>query len=104
MIKPDDILGDIEEEKEGPKGLEESESQLLNMGQDQLSESGSSLYECDHELQTIENPHVTDQIVKLTDNFRMAYKDVKESQMLREPPLNALTIEKIRTLIKNGRR
>ena len=50
MIKPDDILGGIEEEKEGPKGLEESESQLLNIGQDQLSESGSSLYECDQEL------------------------------------------------------
>lgn len=74
------------------------------MEQEQLSESGSSLYECDPELQLLENPHVINQIVKLTDNFRLAYKEIKESQMLREPPLNGLTIEKIRILIKNGRR
>ena len=104
LNKPNDILGGIEEEKEGPKGLEESGSQNFHMDLDQLSESGSSLYECDLQLATIENPHVTDQIVKLTDNFRLAYKDIKDSQMLREPPLNALAIDKIRTLIKNGRR
>ena len=47
MNKPDDILGGIEEEKEGPKGLEESGSQNFHMDLDQLSGSGSSLYECD---------------------------------------------------------
>ena len=50
MNKPDDILDGIEEEKEGPNGLEGSDSQKFHMDLDQLSESGSSLYECDQEL------------------------------------------------------
>ena len=47
---------------------------------------------------------VKDQIVKLTDNFKLAYRDIRQSQMLREAPLNLVTIERIKVLIKNGRR
>ena len=94
----------FEEEKEGPKQLAESESQLDNMDQEQVSDSGTSLFECEDQSQKSEGPHVKEQIVKLTENFKLGFRAIKDSQLLREAPLNSVTIERIKVLIKNGRR
>lgn len=83
---------------------DESESQLNDLDQEQASESSNSLFEFQSESQKSEGPLVKDQIVKLTDNFKLAYRDIRQSQMLREAPLNLVTIDRIKVLIKNGRR
>ena len=56
---------------------DESESQLNDLDQEQGSDSGNSLFECQSESQKSEGPLVKVQIVKLTDNFRLTYKDVR---------------------------
>ena len=83
---------------------DESESQLNDLDQEQESEPSNSLFEFQSESQKNEGPLVKDQIVKLTDNFKLAYMDIRQSQMLREAPLNLVTIDRIKVLIKNGRR
>ena len=100
----EDEFGGVEKDKEGPKMQEESESLQFPLDQEQPSESDDSLFENQSETKTRESPLVHQQIVKLTDNFALTYKDIRESQMLREPPFNALTIADIRAMIKNGRR
>ena len=61
----------FEEETEGPMMLVGSESQLDDMDQEQVSESGSSTFECEDQSQKSEGPHVKDQLVKLTENFKL---------------------------------
>ena len=63
---------------------DESESQLNDLDQEQESESSNSLFEFQSESQKSEGPLVKDQIVKLTDNFKLAYRDIRQCQMLRE--------------------
>ena len=100
---PEDMLNENEEEKEGPKDQLEVVSQQLDLDQEQLSESDSSLFECENQSQQVEGPLVKDQIAKLTENFKLGYKAIKDSQMLREAPLNSVTIDRIKVLVKNGR-
>jgi hypothetical protein len=50
---------------------------------------------------------VSDEIKKLIENitngYELTYKELRDSQHLREAPLNTLTLEKIKRLIKYGR-
>ena len=54
---------------------DELEPQPNDLDQEQESESSNSLFEFQSESQKSEGPLVKDQIVKLTDNFKLVYRE-----------------------------
>lgn len=78
-------------------------------GQDDfmVNEDLISQHDSDWNEMVSKSTDVSEEIKRLlgniTNGYTLTYKEVRDSQLLREAPLNTLTLEKVKRLIKYGR-
>jgi hypothetical protein len=70
-------------------------------------EDSISKHDSDYEAAVSKSTDVSEEIKNLlaivTENYKLSYIEVRDFQQLREAPLNTLTLQKIKRLIKYGR-
>ena len=95
------------EDDQEAKDLNHLDSTMVNQDESDGvisdGESSGSQYGGEDALSEIKDSELKENIMKLTDGYRLAYRDIKDDKQLEEPPFKRVDVSRIKNIIKYER-